>query len=235
MNILPAKSEARSGRLIAVGDIHGCSTALKALIEYVDLTTDDVLVTLGDYVDRGPDTPGVLDTLIELRRKCRLVPILGNHDQVMMAAVFGQVSPKVWMEMGGEPTVAAYGSIRDIPSDHTDFLASCELCVESGDHIFMHGSYDPEIPLEKQSIEDLLWKGLRDGVPAPHLSGKRAVVGHTSQKSGRIFDAGHIVCIDTYCCGGGWLTALDVHSGKVWQVDREGRAGPVTSLHQEQA
>jgi serine/threonine protein phosphatase 1 len=148
----------------------------------------------------------------------------------MMAAVFGKVSPKVWLEMGGEPTIAAYGSIRDIPPEHTDFLASCELCVESADHIFMHACYDPELPLEQQSIEDLLWTNLRYSVPEPHFSGKRAVVGHTSQKSGRILDAGHIVCIDTFCCGGGWLTAMDVASGRVWQVDQNGESGPTTQL-----
>ena len=219
-----------AGRMIAIGDIHGCSVALEALLQAIEPSENDVIVTLGDYVDRGPDTPGVLDRLIELKRQCRLVPMLGNHDQVMMAAVFGHISPKVWIEMGGEPSIAAYGSIRDIPSDHTDFLASCQLCVESNDHIFMHACYEPDLPLEKQTIEALLWTALRGYVPEPHMSGKRAVVGHTSQKNGRIFDAGHIVCIDTFCCGGGWLTALDVHSGRVWQVDREGRPGPVTFL-----
>jgi len=227
--MLPVKPDEK-GRMIAIGDIHGCAVALDALIEAIDPTEDDVIVTLGDYVDRGPDTPGVLDQLIALRRRCRLVPMLGNHDQVMMAAVFGKITPKIWLEMGGEPTVAAYGSIRDIPPEHTDFLASCELCVESSDHIFMHACYEPSLPLEKQSIEDLLWTGLRGYLPEPHISGKRAVVGHTSQKSGLILDLGHIVCIDTYCCGGGWLTALDVHSGQVWQVDQHGNPGPTTQL-----
>lgn len=213
---------AQPGRLIAIGDIHGCSVALDALIEAVDPSEDDVLVTLGDYVDRGPDTPGVLDQLLALRRRCRLVPLLGNHDQVMMAAVFGHVEPNVWREMDGQITIDAYGSIRDIPPEHMDFLASCELCVETPTHIFMHACYDPELILEKQTIETLLWTSLRDGIPAPHLSGKRAIVGHTSQKSGRILDVGHIVCIDTFCCGGKWLTALDVHSGQVWQTSQTG-------------
>lgn len=214
-----------SGRLIAIGDIHGCSAALEALIEAIDPTDTDVIVTLGDYVDRGPDTPGVLDLLIALRRRCRLVPLLGNHDQVMLAAVYDQIKPKIWLEgMDGHTTVAAYGSIRDIPPEHTDFLAACELCVETDSHIFMHASYDPDLPLEKQSIEDLLWASLRHGVPAPHCSGKRAIVGHTSQKNGEIMDAGQIVCIDTWCCGGKWLTGLDVHSGQVWQVNNQGRS-----------
>lgn len=212
-----------TGRLIAIGDIHGCSHALDALIEAIHPTEDDVIVTLGDYVDRGPDVPGVLDQLIALRRRCKLMPLLGNHDQVMMAAVFGHIEPKIWLEMDGQKTVEAYGSIRDIPSEHTDFLSSCELCLETHSHIFMHAGYDPELPLEKQSIESLLWKSLRDGIPKCHMSGKRAIVGHTSQKNGQILDAGHIVCIDTFCCGGKWLTALDVHSGRVWQTSQSGK------------
>ena len=63
---------------------------------------------------------------------------------------------------------------------------------------------------------------VRRGVPGPHVSGKRVVAGHTSQKNGKILNLGHLVCIDTYCYGGGWLTALDVHHGVVWQVDSRG-------------
>lgn len=223
--MLPLQPE-YSGRLIAIGDIHGCSAALEAIIERIDPGPDDVIVTLGDYVDRGPDTPGVLNQLIALRRRCRLLPLLGNHDQIMLAAIFGQINPRLWMEMDGDKTIAAYGSIRDIPPEHSDFLSSCELCLETKDHIFMHASYDATLPLEKQSIECLLWLSLRDGIPPPHFSGKKAIVGHTSQKSGEILDAGHIVCIDTFCCGGKWLTAMDVHSGQLWQVNAKGESRP---------
>lgn len=215
-----------NGRIIAIGDIHGCSLALEAIIEAIDPTEDDAIITLGDYVDRGPDTPGVLNRLIALRRHCRLYPLLGNHDQIMMAAVLGQVEPRLWMQMDGDKTVEAYGSIRDIPPEHMDFLASCELCLETDTHIFMHACYEPRLPLEKQTIETLLWTGLRDHIPGPHYSGKKAIVGHTSQKNGKILDAGHIVCIDTYCCGGKWLTAMDVKTDEVWQTDRKGNLRP---------
>jgi serine/threonine protein phosphatase 1 len=64
---------------------------------------------------------------------------------------------------------------------------------------------------------------LRQTVPGPHVSGKKAVVGHTSLKDGEVLDLGHLVCLDTYCWGGGWLTALDTTTGEMWQVDREGQ------------
>ena len=67
------------------------------------------------------------------------------------------------------------------------------------------------------------WQWLKLGIPGPHVSGKTAIVGHSSQKSGEVLNLGHLVCIDTYCWGGGWLTALDTTSGQTWQVNCEGR------------
>jgi serine/threonine protein phosphatase 1 len=63
--------------------------------------------------------------------------------------------------------------------------------------------------------------------PGPHESGKTVIVGHTSQKSGEILDLGHLVCIDTYCHGGSWLTALEVTTGQVWQANRNGELRPL--------
>jgi len=79
-----------SGRIIAVGDIHGCSAALAALVLAIDLKPQDTFVTLGDYVDRGIESKAVLEQLIELEKRCQLVPILGNHDQMMLHAKDGK-------------------------------------------------------------------------------------------------------------------------------------------------
>ena len=72
------------GRIIAIGDIHGYSAALAALLEAIAPRAEDTIVTLGDYVDRGPDSPGALDQLIALAARCRLVPLLGNHDEMLL-------------------------------------------------------------------------------------------------------------------------------------------------------
>jgi serine/threonine protein phosphatase 1 len=66
------------------------------------------------------------------------------------------------------------------------------------------------------------WESITDITPGPHDSGKIVIVGHTSQKNGEILDLGHVKCIDTCCYGGGWLTALDVHTDEVWQADLQG-------------
>ena len=77
--------------------------------------------------------------------------------------------------------------------------------------------------MAEQPVGMLRWESLRDMTPGPHDSGKTVIVGHTSQKGGEILDLGHLKCIDTYCYGGGWLTALDVKTGEVWQADRDGK------------
>jgi serine/threonine protein phosphatase 1 len=129
--------------------------------------------------------------------------------------------------MGGLATLGSYGAgwgeLDRIPEAHYEFLRSCVPAFETRTHLFLHAQYEPDLPLEDQPAAALRWRSLRDVIPRPHFSGKRAVVGHTSQKDGEILDLGHIACIDTYCYGGGWLTAMDVDSGRVWQADDLGR------------
>ncbi len=212
-------------RTIAIGDIHGCSAAFHALIEAIHPQPDDVMVTLGDYINRGLDSRDVLDRLIDLGRRCRLVPILGNHDQMLLEARSG-LHPTTWLGMGGIATLDSYGTDRDlalIPDEHFAFLEGCLDHHETETHIFVHANYDPELPMAEQSVSMLRWESLRDMTPGPHDSGKIVIVEHSSQKSGEILDLGHLKCIDTHCHGGGWQTALEVNAGDVWQVDREGR------------
>src|SRR5262249_57711237 len=76
-----------TGRTIAIGDIHGCPDALAALIDAVAPGRDDTIVTLGDYIDRGPNSRGVLDRLLRLAGQCRLVPLLRNHEEALLDAL----------------------------------------------------------------------------------------------------------------------------------------------------
>jgi Calcineurin-like phosphoesterase len=179
---------------------------------------------LGDYINRGPSSKGVIESLIELSHQCRLVPLLGNHDQKLLEARSG-LHMMTWIGMGGFATLASYGTSRDldlIPDEHYQFLESCLDYYETDTHIFVHASSFPNSPMDAQPVMLLRWESIRDMSPGPHETGKIVIVGHTSQKNGEILDLGHVKCIDTYCYGGGWLTALDVQTGEVWQADREG-------------
>ena len=213
------------GRLIAIGDIHGCLSALEFLLEEIVPRPEDTIVTLGDYVDRGPDSRGVIDRIIELGRTCTVVALQGNHEEMMLDVIRDEKSPHRWLQYGGVDTLDSYGFVGDlkvIPEEHREFFRAMVDKYETKQHFFVHANYREEKPLEEQDIYSLRWEKLTERTPGPHISGKRAIVGHTHDRGGEVFDLGHLVCIDTYCYGGGWLTALDVHENRVWQSKLSG-------------
>lgn len=214
-----------AGRVIAIGDIHGCSRALDALVEAIAPAADDTLVMLGDYCDRGPDTRGVIERLLELQASCQLIPLLGNHEQMMMDVVLAQQPPYDWLKFGGVDTLDSYGFSGDlgcIPPSHLEFLSQLRDYYETETHFFVHANYLSDVPLDEQPTDVLRWLKLTQELPGPHINGKQAVVGHTHDRAGEIFSVGHLVCIDTYCYGGGWLTAMDVNDQQLWQADASG-------------
>ena len=143
------------GRTIAVGDVHGCSAALAALVRAFDPTALDTLVFLGDYIDRGPDSRGVLDRLIDLGRRCRLVPLLGNHDQMLLDVRLGKYPISWLLDIGGTTTLDSYGPGRDldlIPGEHYEYLEGCLDFHETDTHIFVHANYFPDLPMGEQPV-----------------------------------------------------------------------------------
>lgn len=210
------------GRLIAIGDIHGCATALATLLNELHPTQGDIIVTLGDYVDRGPDSKRVLELLLDLQQKCSLVPLLGNHEIAMLAAVKHSSARRGWFMDGGGATVESYGGFDQIPTEHLEFIERCRPYHETEQNLFVHANYEAGRPLDQQDLRTLACRSLDQLPPKPHCSGKIAVVGHTAQSSHEILDLGFLICIDTHCYDGGWLTALDVLSGQTWQASDNG-------------
>jgi serine/threonine protein phosphatase 1 len=224
-----------AGRFIAIGDIHGCPDALASLVDAVEPGRDDTIITLGDYIDRGPNSCGVVDRLIRLAERCRLIPLLGNHEEVLLEAFREKDALRRWLTLGGADTLRSYGwvpggprrALADwFPKPHREFIAGCRGFHETPTHLFVHAGYVPELPLAQQPALALRWRVTDAATAVPHQSGKVAVVGHTPQRSGEVLDLGFLVCIDTNCARGGWLTAFDVGSGQVWQADRTGRLRP---------
>jgi len=210
-----------AARTIAIGDIHGCASALDAILAQIAPQPDDRIVTLGDYIDRGPDSRRVIDRLIELDSQCQLVPLLGNHEVMLLQALTIERSVPLWRECGGEQTLASYGGdLANIPREHLKFFTRCRRYFETDTHLFVHANYDPKLPLDEQSDELLHWIHIRHRMPGPHISGKIAVVGHTPQSNRQILRTPHLICLDTCCYGGGCLTAMDLGSGQIWQADQ---------------
>jgi serine/threonine protein phosphatase 1 len=212
-------------RTIAIGDIHGCSTALNRLIEVIQPREQDTVVILGDVIDGGPDSRGVIERLLRLSEECRLIPLLGNHEEMLLAARDSRSELGYWMKFGGEATLNSYGlsgTMDGFPWPHLNFVKSCRLWHEEDDFLFVHANYDPRLPMERQSGTRLRWEHLDSSEAKPHFSRKTVIVGHTPQMEGNILDLGFVVCLDTGCCEGGWLTALEVTTGHVWQSNQQG-------------
>jgi serine/threonine protein phosphatase 1 len=151
---------------------------------------------------------------------------------MLIAAVRNPAAIQTWLTCGGVETLLSYGwapggprrSLIDwIPEEHWEFLARCVSYHQTDTHLFVHAGYLPELPLSEQPAEALRWRVTDARTARPPCSGKVAVGGHTPQWSGEILDLGFLICIDTNCNRGGWLAALEVPTGQVWQADRNGR------------
>jgi len=215
-------------RNLAIGDIHGCFSALTALAAYVPLRSDDFLILLGDYVDRGPNSYAVLDWLLHRARRSPLAALRGNHELMMLRAQESKEALDVWLSYGGDATLASYspfgdpGRLIDVPDEHFYFLENETVAwYEIKTHFFVHANAYPHCALADQPDAMLYWESFAD--PAPHQSGKVMICGHTPQKSGQPLNRGHAVCIDTWVYGKGWLTCLDVKTGQYWQANQRGQ------------
>lgn len=217
-------------RHLAIGDIHGCFDAFYGLCEFVKLRPDDVIVTLGDYCDRGPDTKGVIDWLLKLEHFHALKPLRGNHELMMLAARENPKDLGHWLKVGGRATLESYGeshdhgepSLDNVPDNHWRFLAQGLLpYYESETHLFVHASAYCDMELNEQPDYMLYWERYDD--PPRHQSGKQLICGHARQTSGLPVTNGNAVCIDTWACGDGWLTCLHAESGEIWQCNQQGQ------------
>nr|HDM99729.1 serine/threonine protein phosphatase [Deltaproteobacteria bacterium] len=201
---------ARAGRIFAVGDIHGCVDKLRTLLGMIKLDWDrDLMVFLGDYVDRGPDSRGVIELLLDLKKRHadRLIFLKGNHEWMFMQFLKGE-DHDFFLQNGGIETLESYSLEKgktDMPQSHLDFLDNLDLYFETQDYIFVHAGLRSNIPISEQSQEDLLW------IRSPFLKssydwGKRVIFGHTPF-SVPLIEANK-VGIDTGAVYGGRLTCL---------------------------
>jgi serine/threonine protein phosphatase 1 len=219
---------ANQSRLLAIGDVHGCFTALTALWQMVQPSEQDTVVFLGDYVDRGPESREVLDWLIRESAKPNRIFLRGNHEVMMLSAAENPFQAESWRSCGGLETLMSY-ALRSgfdwasrIPDTHWAFLQKTTRYYETEKHIFVHACLDGQLDLDEQLEDVLYWQTFEQ--LWPHKSGKKVVCGHTTLSSGEIADVGHGVCIETAVAYGGWLTCLDVNSGQFWQSNQEGKS-----------
>ncbi len=213
--------------IYAIGDIHGSINALKTIFKQKIIQPEDKVVFLGDYVDRGPDSKGVIDWLISNQKNFDFDFILGNHEIMMTTAKASSERLMEWLHFGGANTLDSY-NIGDDPNwmnkiekAHWDFIDSCVDYLEIGNFIFVHGGLEVGKSLEEQNKHHLFWKKYEE--PEAYDSTKTVICGHTSRKNGEIADFGHTICIDTYAHGGKWLTCLNVETGEFMKANNKGQ------------
>ncbi len=214
-----------SGRLIAIGDVHGCVHALDVVLDAIEPAADDRLVFLGDLIDQGKESREVLERIIRLKRECQVVLIRGNHEEMMYAAWASEGALRYWENCGGVTTLNSYrfgGTLADVSAEHWALLDTCVPYFETDDFIFTHANYLADLAMDEQPEYTLRWALFDPPKEQPHFSGKTVVVGHTEQKNSEVLDLGFAICIDTACWKYGWLTALDAQARDVWQASRWG-------------
>ena len=154
-------------RTIAIGDIHGCATALQKLLDEISPQPDDVIVGLGDYVDRGMESSRVLEILVDLVTKCRFIPLIGNHEIMMFKAMQSKQDFDFWFQHGGSTTIASYGGrIQNVPQHHMTFLSHCQRFYEDERYFFIHANYHPDLGLMEQPDEIIFWHHINEVVRA---------------------------------------------------------------------
>jgi len=233
-------------RVYAIGDIHGCDAQLGNLHALIaeDLARrpidSAVLLHIGDYVDRGADTAGVLSRLAggPPLDSIRTINLLGNHDETMLHALSGdRAAATDWLFAGGKPALESYGidpeSPRDswlpqIPSGHLEFLRGLMLCHQEGGYFFVHAGVRPGIALDRQTREDML------RIRQPFLYteqdlGAVVVHGHTPVKEPVVRH--NRIAIDTGAVFGGQLTCVMLESETIGFLTADPVGEPVSIAH----
>ena len=215
-------------RYLAIGDIYGCSQALDTILTAVELQPEDFIITLGDYINKGPDSRGVIERLIHISQTHNLIALKGNHELLLIQSRCHSLEYSLENQLIGQETLLSYAhqgqklSLANIPENHWYFISyTCLNSWENTTHIFVHANLDPQLPLNQQPEHKLFWEKFVN--PRPHCSQKTMICAHTSQKSGNPVNLGHAICLDTWACGDGWLTCLDVYGGQVWQANQQGQ------------
>jgi len=222
-------------RLYVVGDIHGRSDLLDQIVDKINRDIEHhgrrecLTITLGDYVDRGPDARGVLERLCRNPFPTQYVALRGNHEELFETFLHEPSVADQWRRLGGLETLHSYGiptkdlmlgrgfeeAARalslEIPEAHQAFLASLKTHASNSDHFFCHAGVRPDLPLDRQNVDDLLW--IRDEFLSSKKDfGKMIIHGHTPNEWPQIMP--NRINIDTGAFATGRLTCLVIEGNR---------------------
>ncbi|MDZ4083944.1 MAG: metallophosphoesterase family protein [Bdellovibrionales bacterium] len=222
-------SNTKSGtrrQIYAIGDVHGCATELESLLAHIPITRDTLIVFLGDYVDRGIDSRRVIDIVVDLKRRCEVVALMGNHEAMFLDFLERpeSIGSGLFILNGGGSTLANYAGPNgsfEVPQSHVEFLKSLKLFYETESHFFVHAG----VPLKKKlrDLDPVLDRETFLWTRGPFLTttenwGKIVVHGHTPNAEPE--RRPNRINVDTGCVFGGHLTAYDVTNDTFISVER---------------
>jgi serine/threonine protein phosphatase 1 len=196
-----------------IGDIHGCLQPLQRLLAKIAPRPGDELVFIGDYIDRGPNSREVVEHLLGLPHRC--VFLLGNHEKMLLDYLTGK-DQGIFFPNGGLATLQSYGGdFTHIPRSHLSFFHTLRPMYETPGYLFVHAGIRPMVPLDKQTLEDLVWIR-QEFFQFIGRFPKPVVFGHTPLRE--VLLQPDRIGIDTGCVYGGKLTCLKLPSREVIQV-----------------
>lgn len=219
-------------RRIAISDIHGCSATFRALVwEQVKLTKKDELYLLGDYVDRGPNSKGVLDFIFHLKEKGYQVHCLrGNHEQMMLAAYYNPAEFGLWYRNGGNTALQSFDALIDmgrIGQKYWDFIKTLPYYMELEDYFLVHAGFNFDLQDPLQDTESMIWirrwyRQLKKPRTQKWLGHKTIIHGHTPtpktdiEMMASILDRHPVLNIDAGCFVFHNLCAYDMTNRKLY-------------------
>jgi len=170
-------------RTFVIADVHGKNELFKRALEEIDLQPSDELIILGDLIDRGEDSKGVLDTVISLKeRGYNITCLFGNHEQMLLDSFLSEKHYDLWLYNGGGKTLSSFqaGSIDEIPRKYIDFIRSFTYYVEHEKYIFVHAALNMKIENPFQDITTMIWgRNPADLLDMEWLGNKKLIHGHT--------------------------------------------------------
>ena len=174
------------GRILAIGDIHGNFTKFMSMYNKIEVTDRDIVIFLGDYIDRGSENKAMLEWIMEESKKENIIALRGNHEQMLLNFAYGIDEYKMWLLNGGKSTFEEIKKWREVDKGIDDkiinFMESLKLSYRMNingrqEYFFCHAGVDPEKSLEEQTEEDLLW--IREKFFTKYHKDTVIVVGHT--------------------------------------------------------
>ena len=235
-NALPPPAVPAGQRVYAIGDIHGRRDLFEHLVVLIEAddaargAADTTIVLLGDLIDRGPDSAGVLDAVIALKARKTLRVIAGNHEEMLLAGFERREVLRAFITYGGRETLLSYGLDREsyneatldelqamlpalVPERHLAFMRDMENQVRFGDFLFVHAGIRPGVELELQRLSDLRW------IRSEFLEDKRdhgVIVIHGHTITDAVDERPNRIGIDTGAYASGVLTAIGLEGTEHW-------------------